>query len=183
MDDKKGRLAVWRHPDGRNSAIDVLSKVISKHAETVAINDISLTTASNFAEWVPKEELTSCKSLLLDLFQVDARGACFRQSDLASAVEKGMKDAGKYLILMERTRGALCTAEEICGLVAYKIRILAKAMRSRASNFEFQEFQHIMATSSSSCATSSSERRTQRLQQRANPLVNFRGEDEEGRHG
>ena len=78
--------------------------------------------------------------------------------------------------------GALCTAAEICGLVAYKIRILAKAMRSRASNFEFQEFQQIMATSSTACASSSSERRTLKLQQRQNPFVNFRDEDEEGEY-
>ena len=87
-------------------------------------------------------------------------GGCFRQKDLEAAIEQDLKEAGQYIVLMERARGAMCTPEEVVGLVAYKVRILAKAMRDRANSDKFQEFDEIMAkTTTAHCASSSAEKK------------------------
>ena len=123
MEEKRTRLAVWRHGEGRQAAVAALKELVIQHAAFISEKTIDLCNADGFGSWVTNEELTLAKALLKDMHVLDPRGACFRQEDLAQAVEQGLRSAEYSMAVIEKSRSLLCTPSEIFGLIAYKIRI------------------------------------------------------------
>ena len=147
MECKKSRLTVWRHAGGRAAAVSAIKEVIIIHAALLAEKTINLTSTDEFKSWVWAEELTAAKALLKDLFELDPRGALFRQEDMAQAVEQGLRTSEFSMDVIEKTRYLLCTPTEVFSLIAYKIRILCAGMRIHCkASAEFSEFKQMMET-------------------------------------
>ena len=75
MDEKRTRLAVWRHGEGRQAAVAALKELVSQHATCIYEKTIHVCAADSFGSWVTIEEMTLAKAVLEDMYVLDPRGA------------------------------------------------------------------------------------------------------------
>ena len=140
--------------------------------------NVHMTDANDFRGKVSETELDNAKPMLMSLIEVDPRGACFRQSDLAAATEKALSQAGKMAGLAEATRVLQCEPAEACALTAYKMRIILAAARNQCSPFDHADFFAAMSKVAASGISAAAEQRQRRLAARPHPFVCFRTEEE-----
>ena len=85
----------WKHELGYETAQQKLTAVCETHIDVLAAKNVKL-YGTSFKGGVDNNALKESSSLLLDLVNLDGRGACFRQSDLRPDVTAAFKKKDKY---------------------------------------------------------------------------------------